>query len=280
MATNETGQHILLLVENGIPNAPDIHWACISHDYGVTWQRPELPQTSWWFDAAMNESGSTMLISGMYDEEMAEDNLALGISTDFGQTWRFPDFGFTYVWPVYIACSESGQYMYWGGEGSWPGDEKLFKSEDYGYTWTELNQPPPEDGYLYSCAIICDSSGQKLIALWHYDMIFVNGANVFYYSTNRGTSWEQVELSEAEDFSDETNFLNIDMSRNGEVIALGTKAKNWTYPPNPPDIHLAHVWISEHSRIKAISTALFRETVKKVSGVTKDELSKVSTQEK
>lgn len=280
MATNSTGQHIVMLVERD--GEPDAHVVCVSHNYGATWQRPEVPQTSWWFAATMNESGSTMLISGMYDEKYQGDSLGLGISTDFGQTWRFPDFGFIYVYPAYIACSESGQYMYWGGEGSWPGDEKLFISEDYGYTWTELNQPPPEDGSLYANAILCDSSGEKLIALWHYDMIYYNANNVFYYSSDKGQNWEEVQLSEEESFSDAINFLNIDMSRNGEVIALGTKAKNWAYSPNPPDIHLAHVWISESERshIKAISTALFRETVKKVSGVTKDELSKIATQDK
>lgn len=127
------------------------------------------------------------------------------VTRDGGTTWSQNTTGMAFPTGVgTFACAvarSSPNIMYCGNNGGGLG--YLYKSTDYGTTWTELTTA----GQLNWTGLVCNSSGSIVTAA-------AAGAGL-YKSTDGGTTWATLSISNAQ-------WGPLCMSENGNVIATAT----------------------------------------------------------
>lgn len=173
----------VLLAESGnfIMVHEEFYPAKISEDGGITWRDSydqDYGDGSTEFssiDTKITPSGEYMIGAG--------DNGAYGtvVSNNKGSTWSIWNMN-DLIWDIRaVALSSTGDKMYaaltYGVEDDVFG---IFKSTDYGTSWSEITKPVADAGYR-AFHMDCDYSGNNI--LFTFDKVNA------YVSTNGATSW-------------------------------------------------------------------------------------------
>ncbi len=164
-----------------------------STDGGTTWTTLESAGNREWSTIAVSGNGLVVLAS--YYES---SKYYMIVSRDGGTSWSAPNLVNTSS-PPYTAMSADGRYQYMSvhldvTEGDFDAyDECLYKSDDYGATWTHAidfskEETSPSD--LYWDQIVCSADGETVVA---------GGRNTWdqggiMRSTDYGTTWSETYL--------------------------------------------------------------------------------------
>ena len=179
----------------------------VSSDYGHTWSDAPLPQLPY--------TSIAMSDDGQYQTIVSFDS-SLYISSDYGKTWSFTnqqsDFTALQLTWFAVSMSSDGKYQTsvtfgsFFNEGNYNQYGTIYRSDDYGHTWTQPLNLPDLTGVLCT-GISVSGSGQYQTMV---SVVFNSSSNI-YKSNDYGNSWTIT-------FSPNNGMflLNIDISENGK----------------------------------------------------------------
>lgn len=171
-----------------------------STDKGVTWSQSHSFGIS-------TSGGSDCLICSANGQHVyaAGINVSIQRSTDYGATWTAT--GDVKTWSG-LACSADGSIVY----ASTYNQQQLFKSTDYGVSWTELTSQPV-DSYKF---VACSADGAT---------VYLGGYRAVHKSTNGGGSFSQI-VSESQ-FNGGEVLSCCAVSSSGAVVYIATAGGLW-----------------------------------------------------
>jgi hypothetical protein len=151
----------------------------VSSDYGNSFTEVSLvydganPLTSSYTKLCMSADGKFQYILPQY-------NVAF-LSTDYGSTWNSIEYGnFDIPFNFAIACSHNGKYLSLA-----QGDGKIYKSSDYGGSWSSNGSPTNLGSYSLANCMAMSGSGQYRMAIYTDD----GNSAKNYCSDDYGDSW-------------------------------------------------------------------------------------------
>jgi len=155
----------------------------LSDDLGVSWtqHKPDSQDSTVW-DAGIIGGGGTYVI--VLDED---GNIYRTANGGTGWAAITPAGGDTFV-PIAIDASDDGAYVLIVGTNATDSEETLWRSKDYGSSWTAITNPTIQgDDYDWTgCQI---SNNGKLL--------MVSRENAFYLSFDAGVKWEEASVPAA-----------------------------------------------------------------------------------
>jgi photosystem II stability/assembly factor-like uncharacterized protein len=190
----------------------------LSFDYGVTWTADTTSLGApAWSNVRISTTGQYILaVSNQYQSVTA------ALSTDYGVTWSTIPTITASDQIGLISMSDSGQYMYLEGVYG------VYKSDDYGTTWTTFLSGGNNTYYP-----LPKTTGSVFVYL-NVD------TQVWYYTTNYGNNWNSIDTSSYPPSAD------LIISNNGSkifIISNGSLVYQYLSPSVSPST-LSQTWLA------------------------------------
>lgn len=165
----------------------------ISLNFGETWSTTAY--TKDWYEVEISSTGKYILGAANGDEYII-------MSSNSGTSW---DTRTDYPTNDYQCCAVSGdgKYMYIADTWALGSDQSIYKSTDYGVTFTAALYP---GGYWYS--LDCSNNGQYLLGGDGYN---------FYLSTDYTTNWTDISSR----LRNPEHYQSQDISETGQYMIAG-----------------------------------------------------------
>lgn len=182
---SSTGQYMI-----AAPNGSEYFYT--STDYGVNWSVRNTYPTNDWQCCAISDTGQYQWIAAT--SAIDSDGL-LYRSSNYGSTFTSAAYPTSYF--GVLQMDGTGQY------GLGVGNNKIYRTSDYGANWTQI-----------SLAIVMFDGALSSTGQYQYLCGTLNGGYYVYKSTNYGSSWSNI-------YSTTYAIYQISCSNDGQYVTLG-----------------------------------------------------------
>ncbi len=221
ITSSSNGQY---LVAGQADNAfKDVYY---STDYGSSWTISDCSNL-FWYNLLSSSNGQHVIISGNDNT-----NTTIYISSNYGANFTYigPIINTIYAYVSNLTCDATGQYVY-----ASMGSRGIYKSGDYGATWTSTNADIT-NGQNYG-SISSDATGQHIL-------VYENAGYDTYLSSDFGSNWILQYIPGTHGMGDGYGHVKIssnDYSRysntdNGVGLFRNLNENLPPDPPNPPNL--------------------------------------------